>query len=386
MKLKKVLIVGAGVGGLTLAIALQRLGFEVEIYEKASKLQPIGWGLALAPNALLALRQIDLDKSVIQAGHKVCQVQMKTWQGKILKEVPLSALEEKLGNSVVTINRGRLHQILLAAIDESKLHIGNKATSYKEYDTQVILTLENGQEVEGDLLVGADGIHSMVRRQLFPNSQLHYSGYTAWRGICESKNLLKDGTYLSILGRGIRFGCTHNGDGTLCWYATYLTSPGKTIVDSPQALVLKRYHDWCFPVCEIIASTHNSSIIQTDVYDADPLVTWSSQHVTLLGDAAHPMTPDMNQGAASAIEDAIILANSLQFSSTLHEGIQLYESYRIKRTSNIIKRSRQSGQVEHIHNPLLYSLRNAVYAYTPVEILLKQLIVVSKFESPAIRK
>lgn len=184
MKLRKVLIAGAGIGGLTVAIALQRLGFEVEIYEKASKLLPIGWGLALAPNTLLALRHIDLDKSALQAGHKIYQVQMKTWQGKILKEVALDALEERLGNSIITINRGCLHQILLTAFGESGLHIGNKATSYKECDTQVVLTLENGQEVEGDLLIGADGIHSVVRRQLFPDTQLHYSGYTAWRGNC----------------------------------------------------------------------------------------------------------------------------------------------------------------------------------------------------------
>lgn len=381
MKLRKVLIAGAGIGGLTVAIALQRLGFEVEIYEKASKLLPIGWGLALAPNALLALRKIDLDKSVLEAGHKVCCVQMKTWQGKILKEVALGALEQRLGNSIITINRGCLHQILLAEFSESRLHIGNKATSYFEYDTQVVLTLENGQEVEGDLLIGADGIHSIVRRQLFPYTQLHYSGYTAWRGLCDSSNFLKDGTYLSILGRGMCFGCTPLGDGTLCWYATYLTPPGKAVVDHRSALLLKRYQNWCFPVCEIIASTPNSSIIQTDVYDADPLVTWSGQRVTLLGDAAHPMTPDMNQGAASTIEDAIILADSLQLSSTLQEGLKLYESYRIKRTSNIVKQSRQSGQMEHITNPLLYSLRNAFYAWTPVEMLLKQLIIVSKFET-----
>ncbi len=350
MKLRKILIAGAGIGGLTLGITLQRLGFEVEIYEKASCLLPIGWGLAIAPNALLALRQIDLDKSVLQAGHKVRRVQMKTWQGKMLKEVPLDALEARVGGCVVTINRGCLHQILLAAFGESGLHLGNGATGYKEENTQVVLTLENGREVEGDLLIGADGVGSAVRRKLFPHARMQYR-YTAWRGLCTQDNLLTDGTYLSVLGCGIRFGCTPVGDRTISWYASYPTLPGQAIADSLQAALLGRYQDWCSPVSEIIASTPDSSILQTDIYDAEPLLSWSSQRVTLLGDAAHPMTPDMNQGAGQTIEDAIILASALQKSFTLQSGLHLYESYRIKRTSKIVKQSRQSGQMEHAQNP-----------------------------------
>lgn len=381
MKLRKILIAGAGIGGLTLGIALRRLGFEVEIYEKASNLLTIGWGIAVAPNGLLALRHIDLDQPVLQAASTIRQVQMKTSAGKKLKEISLGALEARVGGSVVTLNRGELHKIFLEAFGESGLYISNAASGFREEKEQVILTLNNGKEVEGDLLVGADGIRSIIRQQLFPNVELHYSGYTAWRGLSEETNLLSEGIYLSILGRGIRFGCTSLGNKSISWYATYLTSPGQEEVDSPQTLLMKRYQDWCFPVSEIIASTPNSSMKQSDIYDANPLALWSSQRVTLLGDAAHPMTPDINQGAGQTIEDAIILASLLHKSSTLQEALNLYEYHRIPRTSQIVKQSHQSGKIEHLQNPILWSLRNAIYAWTPVEILLKQLVIVSKFNS-----
>lgn len=383
MKLEKILIVGAGIGGLTLGIALRQRGIEVEIYEKATNLLPIGWGLAIAPNALLALRQIGLDRAVLQAGQAIRQVQIKTQTGKTLKEVPLGALEARVGGSVVTINRGKFHQILLATFGDSGLHLSSAATAFREEDGHAILTLENGREVEGDLLVGADGIHSVVRQQLFPHASPRYSGYTAWRGLSSATSLLPNSIYLSVLGRGIRFGCTPLGDRTISWYATYLTPPSRAIADSPQAALLKRYQDWCAPVSQIIASTPNSSILQTDVYDADPLGSWSSQRVTLLGDAAHPMTPDMNQGAGQTIEDAVVLASVLDKSSSLQEALHLYESHRIQRSSKIVKQSRQSGRVEHAQNFLSCRLRNAIYAWTPVELLLHQLVIVSRFD-PAV--
>jgi 2-polyprenyl-6-methoxyphenol hydroxylase-like FAD-dependent oxidoreductase len=377
MKLRKIIIAGAGIGGLSAGIALRRLGFEVEIYEKAVNLLPIGWGIALAPNALFALSNIDLAESVIQAGSVIRQVQMKTWLGKTLKEIPLETLEARTGGSVVTLNRSRLHTLLLAAFGESGLNLGNAASYYTQTEKQVVLTLENGQEVEGDLLIGADGIRSSIRQQLFPQAKIQYR-YTAWRGLCPA-NLLTSGTYLSVLGRGTRFGCTHTGDGNLSWYATYL-APENQVIKSPQ-VELKRYQNWCSPIPEIINSTPEKAILHTLVYDAEPLSTWSSQRVTLLGDAAHPMTPDMNQGAGQAIEDAIILASSLEKSSTLQEALKLYEFYRIKRTSKIVKQSRQSGQIEHSRNLITCKLRNAIYRFTPVNLLLKQLVIVSKFDN-----
>jgi 2-polyprenyl-6-methoxyphenol hydroxylase-like FAD-dependent oxidoreductase len=382
MKIRKILIAGAGIGGLTLGIALRKLDFEVEVYEKTSKLEPIGWGIAIAPNALLALRHIDLDRSVLEAGHIIHQVQIKTNKNRILKEASLDALKAKSGASIVTINRGKLHNILQTAFGESGLHIGSGATGFKEEQNRVILTLENGQEVEGDLLIGADGIRSAIRRKLFPYAELHYSGYTAWRGISSETSLLPEGIYLSVLGCGMRFGCTSLGDGNITWYATYLTPPkkDKLDIDSPPTLLLQQYQNWCFPVIEIIASTPNSSIINTDVYDANPLTSWSSKHITLLGDAAHPMTPDMNQGAGQTIEDAIILASLLYKNSSLQEALSHYEYLRIPRTSKIVKQSRQSGEIEHIRNPFSCSLRNTMYALTPSELLIKQLVIVSRFE------
>lgn len=188
--------------------------------------------------------------------------------------------------------------------------------------------------------------------------------------------------YKSVLGCGIRFGCTSLGDGNITWYATYLAPPkkGKLDIDSPQTLLLQRYKNWYFPVIEIIASTPNSSIINTDIYDANPLTSWSSKHVTLLGDAAHRMTPDMNQGAGQTIEDAIILASLLERNFSLQEALSRYEHLRIPRTSKIVKQSRQSGEIEHIRNPLLCSLRNTMYALTPSELLIKQMVIVSRFE------
>ena len=375
-----ILIAGAGIGGLTLGIALRQFGFEVQIYEQASSLEPIGFGLSIAPNALLALRHIGLDCTVEQVGCPIRVGQIKTAQGKLLQMIPLEDLKARIGGSMVALHRGRLHQVLLETFGAHDLFLNNPVQSFREQRSGVILVLENGQEVKGALLVGADGIRSTVRWQLFGETSRRYSGYTAWRGLCPVGDLLPQGIGLSVLGSSERFGGTTLADGTIYWYVSYLSEPNQEREITPHTSLLPRYQAWCSPVPEIIANTPETAIFHTDIYDCIPLKRWSSRRVTLLGDAAHPMTPDMGQGACQAIEDAVVLAHALAQAPSLEIALQHYERQRIKRTSRIVQQSYQVGKFEHTRNPLLSLLRHALYTWTPSKVLLNQLAMASSFQ------
>jgi 2-polyprenyl-6-methoxyphenol hydroxylase-like FAD-dependent oxidoreductase len=375
-----ILIAGAGIGGLMLGIALRRFGFEVQIYEQASRLEPIGFGLSIAPNALLALRHIGLDRAVEQIGCPIRVGQIKTAQGKLLQTIGLEGLQAKVGGTMVALHRGRLHQVLLETFGANDIYLDSTVQSFREERSGVILVLKNGIEVKGALLVGADGVRSTIRRQLCGDTCRRYSGYTAWRGLCPVGELLPQGVGLSVLESDKRFGGTTLADGTIYWYVSYLSEPNQERDIAPHTALLPRYQTWCSPVPEIVANTPETAIVHTDIYDCIPLRRWSSQRVTLLGDAAHPMTPDMGQGACQAIEDAVVLAHALEQAPSLDIALQHYEQQRIERTSRIVQQFYQVGKFEHTRNPLLVWLRDALYAWMPPKLLLNQLAMASSFQ------
>ncbi len=217
-------------------------------------------------------------------------------------------------------------------------------------------TFSNGEESQADLLIGADGIHSRVREQLTGKLALRYSGYTAWRGIAPTP----DKAFQSgeTWGKGRRFGLVPLSGEKVYWFATDNRPEGET--DDParrQAELLELFAGWHYPVPELIGTTPRGDILRNDIFDLPPLKKWSVGRVTLLGDAAHAMTPNLGQGACQAIEDAVTLAGCLTRFEEVSEALARYEALRRPRTARITRQARQVGEIGQWGHPAAVWLR-----------------------------
>jgi 2-polyprenyl-6-methoxyphenol hydroxylase-like FAD-dependent oxidoreductase len=235
-----------------------------------------------------------------------------------------------------------------------------------------------GGEERADILVGADGLRSKIRAALFGPEKPRYAGYTAWRAVVEPREeLLPWGSGFESWGRGLRFGCAHIGRGRIYWFANAPEGakdgpPGSPT--APKATLLRHFGCWRPPIGELIEATDDGTILRTDIYDREPLgERWGQGRVTLLGDATHPMTPNLGQGACQAVEDAVVLARCLQEGDATAEALRRYERSRYDRVAMVVRRSRRVGRVGQLENPLLCRLRDRLLATIPPKVQLRQL-------------
>ena len=237
-------------------------------------------------------------------------------------------------------------------------------------------------EERGAVLVGADGLRSRVRGRLFGDERPRYAGYTSWRGVAPESELVPVGGGFESWGRGRRFGCAHVGGGRVYWFATRNAPEGED--DGPagsRATLLETFRGWHEPVEPLIRATEEDAILRTDIYDRDPLgKIWGEGRTSLLGDAAHPMTPNLGQGACQAIEDTVVLARCLRESDEAAGALRRYEAQRSDRTAAIVRRSRCIGWVGQLENPFLCRLRERTLKLIPVETQLRQIQEVVGYE------
>ncbi|HKV58560.1 MAG TPA: FAD-dependent monooxygenase [Ktedonobacteraceae bacterium] len=372
---QRVLIVGAGIGGIVAAIALQRAGIDVTVFERVKEQQEVGAGLSLWANAIRALQKIGLAEMLESIGKPLPSQSILSWQGDIISETPVKTLAERYGTPLIAVHRADLQAALLKAVGDSVVHSGVACTGFQQDETGVRVQLANGQEVAADLLLGADGIRSTIRAQMFGAAKPRYAGYTAWRGIGHTTSgRWNDQMATETWGNGRRFGLVPLSEGRIYWFATLNTPEG---TPDPQTgrkqHLLKLFHTCHAPVSAVIEATDEAVILHNDIYDRPSLSHWSNGRVTLLGDAAHPMTPNMGQGACQAIEDAVTLATCLTTQSTIASALQAYEAQRLKQANKVVQRSYRIGQVAQWEQPLAMQARNTLFKMLPQQVLLKQL-------------
>ncbi len=304
---------------------------------------------------------------------------IRSWQGEILSETPVVELTKQFGVAFRAVHRADLQAMLLKALGDGVVQPGAQCISFTQDRAGVRVQFAGGQEAYGDVLIGADGIHSVIRAQLFGQAKPRYAGYTAWRGVTSFE---QDGNVFESWGRGSRFGFVPLSQGRVYWFATRNAPEGKADgASGSKRELLDLFAGWHEPIEAVIEATEEGAILHNDIYDREPLHQWSKGRVTLLGDAAHPMTPNMGQGACQAIEDALVLADCLHNASCIETALQTYEQRRIKRTNAIVKRSRDIGRVAQWENPLACSVRNAILKRTSSGMLLKQLGWVVGYEA-----
>jgi 2-polyprenyl-6-methoxyphenol hydroxylase-like FAD-dependent oxidoreductase len=376
MSERRAIVIGGGIGGLTTAIALRGAGFDVDVFERAAELNEVGAGISLWSNALGVLDRLNLGEAIRAVSVPARSIGLRTWQGEVLVSDPLVGLEATRGVVCRVMHRAELQAALYRACGPARVHLAARAVGFREDPDGVVVELDGGETVRGDLLVGADGLHSIVRAGLWGHERPRYSGYTAWRAAVRFD---MPGGASETWGYGARFGQAAMSGGRLYWFATKNSAEGQR-ADDEKADLLHTFRGWHAPVEAIIAATDPSAILRNDIVDRPPLRRWGRGRVTLVGDAAHPMTPNLGQGACQAIEDALALALSLDRHRGIPEALGSYEAMRIPRTSAIVARSRDVGRLGQIENRTLATLRNALMRRTPARFQTRQLAQVIDYE------
>ena len=368
----RAVIVGAGIGGLTAAIALRRAGIEPVVYERVAELRPAGAGLTLAANAGLALRALGVLDAIRARGAEIDVGEGRGPRGERLQRTPIGEIGRELGVSMIGLHRAALQEVLLDALGRDRVRLGRECVGFTLHQDGVVVRFANGDEVEADLLIGADGLHSVVRRQLHGETPVRYAGYTSWRGVVEGgASLIESGASVETWGPGRRFGMVPIGEGRAYWFAT-ANAPRGTSWRDREAL-LSRFGGWHPPIAALIEATDPERLIQTDIVDRPPIDPWGRGCVTLLGDAAHPMTPNLGQGACQAIEDALVLANCLGRGSGVEAALWTYERLRQARTAEITRQSLRFGRLGQLEHPMACRIRNAALRLTPAGVALRQI-------------
>ncbi len=368
----KIIIVGAGIGGLTAAVALARDGHQVQILEQTPEPKPVGAGISLQPNAMQALESLELAEAVARRGFAASVAHLQFSDGNSIKQFDFSPLLEKYRYLPYTIHRADLFDVLFQAATARGIEIlfGQAFESFMIQDESVEVVSETQRSFQGDLLVGADGIHSRVRAQLWGERRTRYAGYVCWRGIVTEPDIVKSvETMNELWGKGARFGLMRCSPDKVYWFATRTTRhPDRRDSDWQQS-----FTDWPDPVAALLKHTPADQIVFNAISDRRPIYPWSRSRVTLLGDAAHPMTPNFGQGGAQAIEDAVVLSLALANHQDPEVACRSYEQHRHQRTKALVTGARQFGRIAQGGNSFWRFVRKRILPWMPESVVEKQL-------------
>ncbi len=391
MERQKIIIAGAGLGGLAAAISLSQAGHDVEIYEQAAQLGEVGAGIQLSANCMHVLRSFglgpELDRVGVRPGAYVFRLHDT---GEVLQRFELAEDHlKKNGAPYTQLHRADLHEILATKAQSLKpnlIHLNHRATKFVETDDGVELHFTNGHVAKGDILIGADGLKSVVRTQMFGESPARYTGDAAWRITVPVERLPQpflEQVMSVFMGPGghavvyyLRAGKLLNFVGLIETDEIFEES---WTMKFPWEKLKQDFIGWHPAIQTIIDLCDKDQCFRWSLHGREPINDWSSKRVTLLGDAAHPTLPYLAQGAAMSVEDGAVLARALAMRDNIPDALQLYQRNRIDRTAKIVRQS--SANRDLFHLPSVQAMRDAfakrnegedrnawLYSYNPLTV------------------
>jgi 2-polyprenyl-6-methoxyphenol hydroxylase-like FAD-dependent oxidoreductase len=365
--MRKVLIIGGGIGGLTTAIALRQRGFNVQVYENAPVLQPLGAGIVLAANAMQVFRTLGMEDEILAQGKLLRHYSILSQAGDVLAQTDSMRVSQQYGNDNFAIHRADLHRVLLACLGNGVVHLGKRCTGFTQTVRGIQVRFDDGTEVTGEYLVAADGIHSTIRQQLLPKSAPRYAGYTCWRTVIDGWPAGFDGERATeTWGHRGRIGMVPlTGNRIYLFVCKKAPARSEQMRQYTAAQLMASLHGYHALVPQVLAAAAHHPLLWNDILDLAPLRQFAFGRVVLTGDAAHATTPNMGQGACQAIEDALVLANCFEKFPDGETAFKVFEQKRLARTGEIIRTSRQIGQVAQLENKFLATLRNAAMRWVP---------------------
>jgi 2-polyprenyl-6-methoxyphenol hydroxylase-like FAD-dependent oxidoreductase len=345
-QVKRALIVGGGIGGLSAAASLQMVGIDAHVFEQSPELREAGAGVGLWSNSMTSLDQLGAGDAVRRTCLPIRTIAAGNPQGRTLSSTNLDNLGPEFASAACYV---LLRPILLAALAErvsrASIHTSSRAVRIEVTPDRVRLHLEGGQVEEGDLLVAADGLHSIVRSSVVGQDEIRYSGQTCFRGVAQYR-AADPSVICEVQGAGQRGAVCPVNRETVYWWVALNAPPGQIFSqEERKAFLLERYKGWPFGLEKAIAATPVGAILHNDLVDRPPARNYTKGLAVLIGDAAHPTTPNLGQGANMAIDDGIVLARCLRDLPSVSAALAQYEYQRLRRTREIVDRSWNFGRM-----------------------------------------
>lgn len=362
MEKRKIIIAGAGLGGLAAASCLMKAGHEVEIYEQAPQLGEIGAGIQISANAQHVLRDLGLGPAIDAVGVRPGAYVFRLHDtGEVIQQFPLSEAHEKANGAPYTqLHRADFHEILAAKAREFRpdvVRLNKKATHYVEKADGVELHFTDGTVAHGDVLVGADGLKSVVRAQRSGAAAAVYTGDAAWRLVIPTERLPKglfDPVMSVFMGPGGHVVCYYLRAGKVLNFVglveTDEIAEESWTVKFPWERLKADFAGWHPMIQAVIDAANRDECYRWSLHAREPHMDWSTDRVTLLGDSAHPTLPYLAQGAVMAIEDGAVLTRALGMTDSIPEALQIYQRNRVDRTAKIVRQSTANRHLFHLHS------------------------------------
>ena len=349
----EITIIGAGMGGLTTGIALKKFGHKVTIYEQAEKILPVGAAISLWSNGVKCLNYLGLTEQVAKLGGQMDQLAyIDGLTGDTMTQFSLLPLIEEVGQRPYPVARADLQNMLMDEFGREDIQLGKKMIELQEQKDGVLVKFADGTEIKTDLLIGADGTHSITRAYVLGEQvSRRYAGYVNWNGLVEiSEKLTPADQWTTFVGQGKRVSLMPVADGKFYFFFDVPLPVGLENNRAEYKTLLKQYFEgWCAPVQHLIDALDEQKTNRVEIHDIEPFAQFYKGRVVIVGDAAHSTTPDIGQGGCQAMEDAIYLARSLQINTLgLEDALKRYQNKRNERANELVLRARKRCDVTHM--------------------------------------
>ncbi|WP_151765045.1 FAD-dependent urate hydroxylase HpxO [Acinetobacter soli] len=349
----EITIIGAGMTGLTTGIALKKFGHQVTIYEQAEQILPVGAAISLWSNGVKCLNYLGLTEQVEKLGGKMDNLAyIDGLTGDVMTQFSLYPLIEEVGQRPYPVSRAELQNMLMDEFGREDIHLAKKMISFVEEGERVKIQFADGSEIESDLLVGADGTHSITRAYVLGEQvERRYAGYVNWNGLVDvSDDYAAADQWTTFVGEGKRVSLMPVANNRFYFFFDVPLAVGLENDRSQYKALFKQYFKgWCEPVQKLIDAVDVQKTNRVEIHDIEPFANFYKGRVVIVGDAAHSTTPDIGQGGCQAMEDAIYLARSLQINTLgLQDSLRRYQNKRNERANELVLRARKRCDVTHM--------------------------------------